>query len=248
MGLNSVPYLSADDIEAKAEEVIRVFAPSVLTEPQPTPLIDFMEFMRTEYKVVYDFEQDLGRTTYGTKILGMFSRSPLGISIDRSIRSDPGSPYTLGHEIGHLVLHRRLKIAPADYNFQPDTIRELVTGRRKITTAKERIEWQANRFAASFLMPRETFRDAVVAVQQQLGVIKNVGVVYLDTSAPNVRDFNQLLSCLQGFYKVSRQALEYRLTDLRMLIDRRNTGVSHISQLFSELRQRYDDARSLGRC
>ena len=71
-------------------------------------------------------------------------------------------------------------------------------GRRKITTAKERVEWQANRFAASFLMPRETFRDAVAMIQEQLGVIKNVGIAYLDASAPNVRDFNQLLSCLQG--------------------------------------------------
>lgn len=198
MPLSSVPYLSADQIEAKAEEVIGVFAPHILNAPSATPLLEFLEFMRTKYKVVYDFEQDLGSTKHGTKILGMFSRSPLGILIDRVIRNDPGFPYTVGHEIGHLVLHRRLRIAASDYNFQPDTIRELVTGRRKITTAKERVEWQANRFSASFLMPRETFREAVGSVQEQLGIIKNVGVVYLDESQPNIRDFGQLLSCLQG--------------------------------------------------
>ena len=110
-----------------------------------------------------------------------------------------------------------------------------MTGRRKITNAKERVEWQANRFSGSFLMPRETFRAAVISVQQQLGILKNVGVVYLDQSGPNVRDFHQLLSCLQGIYKVSRQAIEHRLSDLRLLMDMRNKDVRHISQLFSEL-------------
>ncbi len=144
-------------------------------------------------------------------------------------------------------IHSRMRLATWSYtvnskSLQPTTTlarptqSNLLPGQRKITTAKERVEWQANRFAASFLMPRETFRDAVVMIQEQLGVIKNVGIVYLDESAPNVRDFNQLIIVPYGnLHELAARASITRLADLRMLIDRRNKGVSHISQLFSEL-------------
>jgi hypothetical protein len=54
--------------------------------------------------------------------------------------------FTIAHELGHYVLHSQFgKIAP------------MVAGRK----GSNRVEWEANWFAASLLMPEESFSTAV---------------------------------------------------------------------------------------
>jgi predicted transcriptional regulator len=60
------------------------------------------------------------------------------------VSSDLRDRFTLAHELGHYFLH-------ADQ------------GERRIRAARRgsgRVEWEANWFAAGFLMPAKTFRDA----------------------------------------------------------------------------------------
>lgn len=234
MGKILAPYISPEQIEQRAQMVLEHFDSSVTRAPQMTPLIPFMEFMRKEYKVVYDFDQDLGSTSYGTKVLGVFDKKHRGILVDRSLKGTKYFSHTLAHEIGHLVLHRKLNIPVEEYNFSPDTARDLVTGRKKIQTTKERIEWQANRFASAFVLPRSTFSAAIISCQKKMGVVRNLGTVFLDNTATNLRDFIDLLSRLQEIYSTSRPVLEYRLSDLGLLNDSRMNGNMHVSQLLSE--------------
>jgi hypothetical protein len=70
---------------------------------------------------------------------GVFTIRLLGV--DGPLRNH----FTIAHELGHYVLHSRLgKVAP------------LIAGRKGST----RVEWEANWFAASLLMPEEAFRKA----------------------------------------------------------------------------------------
>ena len=234
MPISAVPFLDHDDIELKAEQVLDFIDPSLTQSPKKTPLLEIMECFKREFELVYDFDQDLGETSHGTKVLGTFCFKPRGILIDKSLQGQSGFPFTLAHEIGHFVLHRKLKITPEDYAPIIDTQRELVTGRKQVKTTKERIEWQANKFASAFLMPRKTFKDALISVQTRIGIVRNLGMVYLDGSAASQRDFGSLLTCLQEIFDVSRSTLEFRLSDLRLMQDMRYRDTRHISQLLRD--------------
>jgi Zn-dependent peptidase ImmA (M78 family) len=177
---------------------------------------------------------DLGHTTYGKKILGIYHRNPRAILIDRVLDGDSRFSFTLAHEIGHFVFHREFFIQNKDYNDMPDTIRDLVTGRRKLITEKQWIEWQANTFASAFLLPRATFEGTVAVIQEAIGVAKNLGVVYVEESPSSISEYMMLLDGVAKVYDVHRRAVEIRLSSLEMLIDQRLRGKRHISQLLSE--------------
>lgn len=228
------PYRAPQEIENKACEVLEHFDETILNSAVQTPLMEFMEFMRTKYNVIYDFQSDLGMTQWGTKILGIFDRRKRGILIDRSLWGTAYFSFTLAHEIGHLVLHRRLNIPAKEYSFTPDTARDLVTGRKKIQNTKERVEWQANRFASAFIMPQTTFRQALVDTQKDMGIVRNIGVVYVGNDASSLKDFDDLLSRLAGIFGSSRAVVRNRLSDLSLLTDHRAGEAAHISQLLSE--------------
>ena len=71
--------------------------------------------------------------------------------------------FTLGHEVGHWQLHRELALAQR----LQDDLFQSVTGPSIIcrtSQQRERIEWQADAFAAALLMPR----PAVIAHWQRL--------------------------------------------------------------------------------
>lgn len=55
--------------------------------------------------------------------------------------------FTIAHELGHYFLHSRQGKTPLIAN-------------RQSTPASERVEWEANWFAAALLMPEQQFREA----------------------------------------------------------------------------------------
>jgi Zn-dependent peptidase ImmA (M78 family) len=63
--------------------------------------------------------------------------------------------FTIAHELGHLALH--LPKIKAD---DPDAVMRATRWVDETDEAQKRAEWEANWFAAAFLMPREAFVEA----------------------------------------------------------------------------------------
>jgi Zn-dependent peptidase ImmA (M78 family) len=233
---NGVPRLSANDIETKAEEVIGFFDPVVLQRPCPTPLMSFVQQTSRRFNVEVDFEQDLGTSSQGHKIFGMFCFQPRKILVDKSLKGDIRQQFVLGHEFGHLVLHRDLIVKKKGYSDVDisDTIRDFVTGRRVLLTPRDWLEWQANRFARAISMPRTTILDAVVSVQKALGINHNLGRIFLEQLPYSLQDFDRTLEGLRSIYGVGKKSLEFRLNELGLLIDQRTKNTKHISELLTE--------------
>jgi Zn-dependent peptidase ImmA (M78 family) len=233
---NGVPRLAAGDIETKAEEVIEFFDPLVLQRPCATPLMVFLEETSRRFKVAIDFTRDLGESTQGHKIWGMFCFQPRRILVDRLLIGDARFSFILGHEFGHLVLHRDLIVKKKGYSDVDisDTAHDFVTGKKVLLTPRDWLEWQANRFAGAILMPRATVLDALLSVQRSLGVNHNVGRVFVERKPYSVVDFNRTVVELQSIYQVSRRNVEYRLDQLGLLIDQRNKNTEHMSELLRE--------------
>lgn len=231
---HGVPEYSAQDLENKAEEVLSFFCKEKLRTHGATPFRDIAERLNKDFKIGIDFDTDLGSTTSGNyKIIGKFVFKPRGIMIDRSLQSDKERfNFTFAHEIGHLVLHRNLKL-PEGYDADEisDTERDLITGKKILSTARDWLEWQANRFAASVLMPRATIGNAVIEKQKELGIKRNIGFIYLDNNTFNIKDYQDIVKHLQYVYQASKSSIKYRLIGLNILIDKRGQDISHISEL-----------------
>jgi Zn-dependent peptidase ImmA (M78 family) len=166
----------------------------------------------------------------------MFCFQPRKILVARSLAGDVRFPFILGHEFGHLVLHRDLTIKKKGYSDVDisDTARDFVTGKKVLLTPRDWLEWQANRFAGAIVMPRATLLDALLSVQESLGIKHNVGRVFVEQKPYSVRDFDRTVLGLQSIFQVSRRNVEYRLDQLGLLIDRRKKNTEHISELLRE--------------
>ncbi|MHC4334457.1 MAG: ImmA/IrrE family metallo-endopeptidase [Planctomycetota bacterium] len=229
---HGVPLYSAEDIENKADSFLALFDEERLDKPGPTALAAIAERLIEDFNIAIDLEADLGGTA-GTrhKVVGKFIFKPRTILVDRWLRrGTPRFNFTFAHEIGHLVLHRNLKLKKCNPGEISDTLRDMRTGKKILRTPRDWIEWQANRFAAGLLMPRASFRTAIVKKQQEMGIKRRIGQIYVD-SPSHMRDYLLMVDYLRSTYEVSRSAIDNRLSNLNLLIDRRERNTSHISEL-----------------
>jgi len=231
--------LTRDDIDSKAEEVALHFDPNAFARSS-SPIYEIVTGLKNTYHIPFHFDQRLGSSVKGKKILGRFDFQPRRILIDEILPYDsPRFRWTLCHEIGHLVLHRKLdpKLISRDSQGFVDTREEL----RFIRTARwsdlHWIEWQANQFASALLLPRSIVLEAVFAVQRELN-IPRPGSIYLDDQLCNLRAYISILRCVAEKLNVSRTVLRIRLLNLGILNDARRHSRDHVQEalraLFSE--------------
>ena len=161
----------------------------------------------------------------------LFLRRGIGIE---QVTGSPFQIAILGHELGHVVFHRKVDIKASGYDEQEisDTEYDIVTGKKNLSTERDWIEWQANRFASAVLMPRVPVYLPVITFQKEKGIVHNVGKVWLDNQPENKSNFSFILEYLKKLFEVNVTNVEYRLADLGILEDRRLMDVKHISELF----------------
>ncbi len=199
-----------------------------------------MAGLQEQYHIPFHFKQNLGYTPRGKKALGRFDFKPRQILIDQSLPYDsPRFRWTLCHEIGHLVLHRRLDPTKLSWERPElvDTREELRFIRSARWSNLHWIEWQANQFASALLLLRPIVHTTVVSVQQELS-IPRPGTIYLDDQPWNLRDYRRVLQLVSQRLNVSRTVLRIRLLHLGILTDARRSSQDHLQNalraLFSE--------------
>lgn len=232
--MSSVPYLSRENIELKAEEVIEHFYPQVILKPTKTPIELICDSLKNKFNINIEIGIDLGYSSNGKKILGKFVISSKSILIDNSILNSNRFPFALAHELGHLILHRNVDYIKTNYDTIVDTEIDYATGKKLLLSDRYWLEWQANQFASSFLMPRSTMLIAVTAAQHKLNISKNVGQIYVTKESYSIIDFKNILVAISTIYGVNKTNVEHRLSDLGILIDKRLKDVKHISELLKE--------------
>lgn len=125
--------------------------------------------------------------------------------------------FTFAHEAGHWVLHRK-HVKQAQRNAPEDQVILC-----RASSAKLPIEWQADRFASSLLMPEESVRQAW---NETYGteplIIHNVTSCFCDPASfdPCVMNWYRIAESIREagrFTNVSKQALIIRLQDLELV-------------------------------
>lgn len=168
--------------ERAAQDVLKRFG---VTDP-PVPV----------ERIVGELEARLEFEPYDAEMSGMLyrdqGRAVIGIN---SAHPATRQRFSIGHELGHLVLHRH-RLMFVDKLFRvtvPDKVKGLYYPREEV---------EANGFAAALLMPEEMLD---VALSRSLRSV-------------DADDTQALIEDLARRFQVSPQAMEYRLANLGRLI------------------------------
>jgi Zn-dependent peptidase ImmA (M78 family) len=84
-------------------------------------------------------------------------------------------------------------------------------------TQSDWLEFQANVFAASLVMPREMFIVALKQTQKNIGIDKNIGRIYLSNAAYSRRDYEAVVSQLAQVFHVSKKSVRIRTRTLQLI-------------------------------
>lgn len=154
-------------------------------------------------------------------VLGRITFEPLEIQLFSQEISHAGRlRFTLAHELGHYFLNHGSYLVGefcelSDFESDDNPVIVLADIRR--------MEWQANRFASSLLMPRADIAEDFEALLRRLDVVdRGFGPLFVDYQPCNLRNYEMVTGSLMRKYGVSRSAVRNRLEDLGLLTDARN--------------------------
>lgn len=211
-----VPFLEKDRIEAVASDAHR----QIDYTNGKIDLDSVCRWQKKQRKLEYHVSKHVVYTASGGRLLGTFSAEPLSISIYQA-QSPERQRFTLAHELGHLLLGH------SDYLLSEDTEDDdLERSEAAYFGIKDvqRLEWQANYFAACLLMPKDTFSRRFIFKANQLGLRdRGFGPLYVDEQRTNLKNFYALTHDLMARFNVSRESARLRLIELGLLNDARRT-------------------------
>ncbi len=208
-----VARLKDRTIEEMAYEFLSRFNKSILRQPQRTPITEILGYLKNSFKVRIVFTE-LGNKG-DNKVVGrtIFSKNTICIdsNLVQNVDLEPLFRSIAAHEIAHWILHRGRKIkidqAKDDLDQVDDTEQNLL-GKKRLRTSVDWMEHQAKVFAASLLMPRNTFAQEVINKQKEMGISRNRGKIIVNIQNSSRTDFYLIVSHLQNVFGVSRQSVE----------------------------------------
>lgn len=221
---NQLPILKREEIDDIAEQFLMDFQPEALKNPMEVDIDGFLEhylgatpdyqylshnmiylgmtvFQDTNSIPVYDPYHD--RAEY-------FSAKANTVIFDTRLVEEANQEhryrFTAGHECGHLVFHtlyfERLNLLRKLWGVKNEMVMQCLrmdlssSKKRELKTDNDWMEWQANQFAGSFLMPK----SAVLSI--------------LDEYSTSSYSIINSLNAMAEIFNVSHEAVLNRLRNL----------------------------------
>lgn len=215
-----VPFRLKSNIDEYCEK-IRKRLSSLSDE---IPIYEIFSKLEQQGLLKLEYRENLGNSKTGQIILGRISFNPTIITIARSSGNAYGDNYrekfTLAHELGHFLLkhHEYMKSEFYSENDFQSVDRQVVP-----IGNIARMEWQANYFASSLLLPRDKLFIAFHSIMSDLSLNTNKwnGALFVDDQGINLKNYRQVTDFLKDKFKVSRRVVEIALEDLGLVINKR---------------------------
>lgn len=219
--MNDVRWVPKDEIAFLASGLLENYESCTgkRVDP-PVPVEDIIE-RHLNISLEYD---DLKAMLNLPDVLGATWLTEKKIVIDESLLEEDQRgrmTFTLAHEIGHWVLHRRAVLGPVGRReYFPDIV-------CRNSGFKARGEWQADYFAASILMPEmavkctfaEIFGLRSLVIHNRKSIVPRALFV-LDLAWEHANEIARLVIEHGKFTNVSKTAMRIRLEDLGCLINK----------------------------
>lgn len=220
---NNVPILGTEAIEKVTIDILKQYKPELLTEANALDIDDFTEFF-LGYSVDPQYLSHngcyLGRAVFEDKDIFIYDKESNSVKLlnfkgntiilDNSLYESNSYEnvrrFTLAHECGHLLLHKKyfkqneyIMLNRGKYLRACKTVGS--NGKRKLVTDNDWLEWQANTFSSCLLMNRNAVFHFIV----------NLGYSLENISTD---DIDSLTVLLAEKFQVSKEAAKVRLNML----------------------------------
>lgn len=241
---NGVPILKKEEIESLAEMLLWDYNPEILDQPGSLDIELFSESyvgLEMDYQDLTPDQSILGAMVFADGYVPVYdaenNKAKLipakegTVIIDNSLLKDDQlrrGRFTLGHEIGHWLLHRHIYAIDKNQLTLFDDLSEnqpvikcrstdIENTGRKLETDDDWMEWHADYMASALLMPRRAFIKAVNEKFNQIG-LKN-SYYELGTDAELDLWAGALPYELADIFDVSVTAAKIRLKNLNMIVE-----------------------------
>lgn len=234
---NGMYCLKNGDFDKIASMVLGEYLPEALKKPQPIDIDYLIEdcFFLDVIKAHITLEGHiLGMMVFEDTPWKYYDRlyrpvvkelKESTMLIDLSLSGDKNLPrerFTKAHETSHWICHRSLhSYDKLPYEFRKSPVvacRDTSIERYKHNDEFKRSEldweeWQADRLAASLLMPRDTFTDVSQRVISNYGIRNGILV-----KGHNIEASRKVISTVAKFFMVSQKATQIRMSQLGLLV------------------------------
>jgi Zn-dependent peptidase ImmA (M78 family) len=224
---NKISYgidkLSKENIEKIANYELDKIDLKINSDAHTLSVNKITDFLKKEYLI--DFLENNEEN-----ILGKCDLKNNSIQINSKIYNTNRHLFILAHEFGHYILHQKLFIGQKLYETFDDPEYNFKTGKYDLMNPKHWIEWQANHFAASLVLPKRSFLYHFCRSQDQLNIKR--GKLFVDDQTNNIFVFNEIVKKLSYIFSVSKTSIIYRLYELDLIIDK--TNIKSIGKIINE--------------
>ncbi len=187
-----------------------------------------INYLRTEYDVAVTYFNP-NQNNY----LGVCKIAENEIGINKSIVNTKREMFVLAHEFGHYLLHNNIKINQIILDSFSDPEFNFSTGTHSLKNAKNWIEWQANYFSISLLVPQ----SSIMARQWRYMITRNIpkGKYILNDSIQTQKIFKDIVTYLSQIFNVSKTSIIYRMKEFKLVEEAYSTKL--IKEIIEELKE-----------
>lgn len=207
--ITSVKFISEKDLKQLADKALEYIGyktgPVNLEEICKHLLIN-VEFTNS------DIINDEGFPILGT---ANFDRKIIQINLHKNKFRER---FTIAHEIGHFFLNHELYLSSENIIEQDLFLIDRIYSNFNY----DRLEFQANYFAANLILPDSALIGMTEKFRSQLGMHSKIyDAIFVDNQPCNIHDYYIIMMHLSEYFNVSRKVIEIKLKKLGLLIDRR---------------------------
>lgn len=216
----NLSYLSLDEIDSRGLQL------ALAAEASTRGAVDLSKIvshLKEREGLKFDLSHELGTDEIYTSALGSMDAKNNIIKISSLLDYNSSSwRFTLAHEIGHYIFHHEFMLKnKIDEHFDTNDNYSIVEF-NMTSNLFRRLEWQANMFANSLLMPKMDVFFSIGSLITQLDIRNfNCGIIYVDNQQCNLHNYNYIVSKLKKEFNVSATIVEIRLKQLRIVNDKR---------------------------
>ena len=172
-----VPYIDDDDVHCRAELFLRTYHPSYSC---PVPIEEIAEAGLDLFILP---SKELERAC---EVDGSISKDFKTILIDEYVymKQEIRARFTIAHEVGHLILHKKL----FEENRKTGSVEDFVAFQNSLSFRDwQRLEIQAYRFGEEILFPKKRFIEVVENELVRLGGLDSLTITDLQTLGDTIK-------------------------------------------------------------
>ena len=162
------------EIATNESKIVKRFGNDIFSTDQIKQCLKIEYNIEVKYQKIDDIKNQ--------QRLAYYNKEKNEIIINESIKGEKQETFTLAHEFGHLVLHKEACINEYNSLEYINSMGSVYNSLRKkwdIVDDKGFMEYQANTFAAEFLLNKKIFIRELVKIQKEIGV-RILGYVFKD--------------------------------------------------------------------